>query len=151
MDDGSRNKAMCRLPGNGCSPDQCDKFVRRELQQGQTAPRARYWSMLLDGTDGMLEIPSARPALPLLQRKQIQKKHQQTIFTIDHVHVHCARVARANRAETCLSGGTLRRTAPRRFFTDGIPASTRARNQPLVMAGWRLFARKMLCHAWWFC
>lgn len=33
--------AMCRLPGNGCSPDQ-------------------YWSMLLDGTDGMLAIPSAR-------------------------------------------------------------------------------------------
>eukprot|EP00438_Fugacium_kawagutii_P013184 Skav230180 [mRNA] locus=scaffold196:131041:135655:- [translate_table: standard] len=33
--------AMCRLPGNGCSPDQ-------------------YWSMLLDGTDGMVGIPSAR-------------------------------------------------------------------------------------------
>lgn len=33
--------AMCRLPGNGSSPDS-------------------YWSMLLDGTDGMLGIPSAR-------------------------------------------------------------------------------------------
>ena len=33
--------AMCRLPGNGMNPDM-------------------YWSMLADGTDGMLAIPNAR-------------------------------------------------------------------------------------------
>ena len=117
----SSTEAMCRLPGNGCSPDQCPGLPPGSVGYcgyggyggyGPMIPTEmvppRYWSMLLDGTDGMLAIPSARPPL----RWWGSDLHMTMCRVSGGIRIHIA----PRHWGSCATGGCFV-TVPRKWLT----------------------------------
>lgn len=136
---------MCRLPGNGMNPDMCSSWNPiAKFSMQFIGKHVRYWSMLADGTDGMLAIPNARlgSMCPLMSVVPVAK--WSCISGRWDTDVYCSKVLWARiclrklvglRMFHCFSPSLLFPFFPL-FF--GVPGS-------------RISTWESLCHAWWLC